>query len=119
MDLETARQYALSKKATTEGFPFDDKALVFKVLEKMFAVMSLERLPTSMNLKCDPERVFELREQYPESVLPAWHMNKTHWNSIVLESELSDKLIRELIDHSYDLVVAKMTKKMRAELEAM
>lgn len=119
MDLETARQYALSKKATTESFPFDDQALVFKVMNKMFAVMSLARQPTSMNLKCDPERAVELREEYPESVLPAWHMNKTHWNSVVLESELSDKKIRELIDLSYDLVVAKMTKKMRAELDAL
>lgn len=116
MNIEFAREYCLSKPAATEDFPFDDTVLVFKVLGKMFALIALGREPLSMNLKCDPERAIELREEHPEEILEAWHMNKKHWNTVRLESDLDGSLIIELIDHSYDLVVSKMTKKMRAEL---
>ena len=119
MDIEDVRGYCLSKKGTTESFPFDSDTLVFKVMDKMFALMSLERIPLQMNLKCDPERAVELRDLYPELILPGYHMSKLHWNTVILESDLSIKLICGMIDNSYDLVVKKMTKKRRSELEEL
>jgi len=116
MHIEDFRNYCIAKKGVTEEFPFDEKTLVFKVMEKMFALSGLERVPATINLKCDPERSAELREQYDGSITGAFHMNKLHWNTIILQ-EVSPQLITELIDHSYDLVVAKMTKKLRAALE--
>ncbi len=116
MHIEDFRNYCIAKKGVTEEFPFDEKTLVFKVMGKMFALSGLERVPAAINLKCDPERSAELREQYDGSITGAFHMNKLHWNTIILQ-EVSPQLITELIDHSYDLVVAKMTKKLRAALE--
>jgi len=116
MHIEDFRNYCIAKKRVTEEFPFDEKTLVFKVMGKMFALSGLERVPAAINLKCDPERSAELREQYDGSITGAFHMNKLHWNTIILQ-EVSPQLITELIDHSYDLVVAKMTKKLRAALE--
>ncbi len=110
MDIEAFREYCLSKKGVTEGFPFDEKTLVFKVMNKMFALAGLEHNPSTANLKCDPERSIELRETYPDDVQPGYHMNKKHWNTVLLEGELSDKMMLELIDHSYDLVAAKLKK---------
>lgn len=118
MDIESLRSYCLEKKGVFEDFPFDEKTLVFKVLGKMFALSGLEHTPSKVNLKCDPERSAELRETYDGLITGAFHMNKLHWNSLII-GELPPKLVIELIDHSYDLVVAKMTKKMRAELDAV
>ncbi|MCB0840182.1 MAG: MmcQ/YjbR family DNA-binding protein [Bacteroidetes bacterium] len=118
MNIELLREYCLSKKAATEGFPFDENTLVFKVMGKMFALTALED-PTFVNLKCDPEYAIELREEYPGIITPGFHMSKTHWNTVSIVDTLSDQQIRDLVDHSYDMVVAKLTKKMKAELEAM
>ena len=116
MDLETFRAHCLAKPATTEGLPFGPDVLVFKVGGKMFALMSLERLPRQANLKADPERIPELREQYEGRILPGYHMNKSHWNTVLLE-ELPDPLVRELIDRSYDLIVASLPLRVRRELD--
>jgi len=109
MDIETFRDYCLSKKGTTESFPFDEVTLVFKVMNKMFALTGLNREISTANLKCDPERAIELREEY-EDIQPGYHMSKKHWNTIVLEGELTDEMIIDLVDHSYDLVAAKLKK---------
>lgn len=116
MNVEELRELCISKKGVTEGFPFDESTLVFKVMGKMFALVSLERLPPQCNLKCDPERAVELREEYDGSITPGYHMSKTHWNTLFLE-QLPSQLIKELIDHSYDLVVASLTKKLQQELQ--
>jgi len=118
MHIEALREYCLRKKGVTEDFPFNETTLVFKVLGKMFALTGLDRIPIAVNLKCDPERSVFLREEYDGAITGAFHMNKLHWNTIVLE-EVPPQLIAELIDHSYDLVVAKMTKKMRAALDQL
>ena len=117
MDIEAFREYCLSKKAVTEGFPFDEKTLVFKVMGKMFALCGLERVPSQVNLKCDPDRAVELRETY-QGIVEGWHMSKVHWNTDHLDS-LPPKLLVELIDHSYDLVISKFTKKLRTEFDAL
>ena len=109
MDVESFRNYCLSKPGVTEEFPFDENTLVFKVMNKMFALTGLEREPFQVNLKCDPERAIELREDHID-IIEGWHMSKKHWNTILFENGLSDKLLSELIDHSYELVVAKLKK---------
>jgi len=116
MDLEYFRQHCLTKKGVTEEFPFDEHTLVLKVMGKMFALTGLEREEFAVNLKCDPERAVDLRERHPE-ISAGYHMSKKHWNTVACEGGLDPRLIAELIDHSYDLVVSKMTKKLRAELE--
>ena len=116
MDIEQFRTYCLAKKAVEESFPFDETTLVFKVMNKMFALVGLDNDPLTANLKCDPERAIELREEYPDDVRAGYHMNKKHWNTLTLEGELSDEFIEELIDHSYDLVVAKLKKADRVFL---
>lgn len=118
MDIETFRTYCLAKKGVTEAFPFDEHTLVFKVMGKMFALAPLERIPSQANLKCDPERAIELREIHDGTIIPGYHMSKTHWNTLFLES-LPPSLIKELIDHSYDLVVSKFTKKLKAEWDLL
>ena len=115
MNIEEFRNYCLSFKGTTEDLPFDEKTLVFKVLGKMFALTNID-LFESVNLKCDPKIAIELREQY-EDVLPGYHMSKKHWNTIQVNGSISDDLVYKWVKDSYDLVVAKMTKKMRLELE--
>ena len=118
MNLETYYEYCISKKGVTEHFPFDKDTLVFKVGGKMFALSSLiqwEKGEASVNLKCDPERALELRAEY-EDIIPGWHMSKTHWNTIYINKNLADKLILELIDHSYELVFKSLTKKMQIEI---
>ena len=99
----------------TEEFPFDETTLVFKVLGKMFALSGLEHQPPAVNLKCDPERAIELREEYDGTIISGFHMNKKHWNTVEINS-LPRDLIIELIDHSYDLVVQGMPKKLREKL---
>jgi len=120
MNIEQLRNFCISKKGVTEEFPFDADTLVFKVLGKMFALIPLEkweRDEKSINLKCNPDWSLELRAAY-ESIYGGFHMNKKHWNTVVVSStEISDNFLRELVNHSYDLVVKGMTKKMQQELE--
>ena len=117
MNIEEVRAYCLSLKGVTESFPFDETTLVFKVLGKMFALIGLEKMPLQINLKCDPERSVSLREEFDGLIIPGYHMNKTHWNALYVE-KLPVRMVVDLIDHSYEVVVAKMTKKMKAQLEA-
>jgi len=115
MNIEEFRDYCLSKKYVTECFPFNETTLVFKVANKMFALSGLEHQPTTVNLKCDPERAIELREKYND-VIEGFHMNKKLWNTITIEGNIPNSLMIELIDHSYNLVVQNMTKKLQKEL---
>lgn len=115
MDLQQLYEYCLSKKGVTEHFPFDEDTLVFKAGGKMFALTSLndwEKGCPSLNLKCDPEKAVLLREQY-EAVSPGFHMSKIHWNTLAFKADISNKMMLELIDHSYDLIVASLTKKQQ------
>lgn len=116
MNIEELREYCLSKPGVTEGFPFNDTALVFKVAGKMFAVLDLSEEERGITLKCDPDLAIELREQYP-GVVPAWHFNKAHWNAVVLTEVPSEAHLKEWIDHSYDLVCAGLTRKQKLLLE--
>ncbi len=116
MDIESFRLYCLSKLGAEECFPFDESTLVFKVMGKMFALCALERLPAQANLKADPDYSVELRESYPDLIIPGFHMNKLHWNTVLIEEGLDDSLIKELVDQSYALVVSKLTKKNKAAL---
>lgn len=118
MHIEEFRDYCLAKKGVEETFPFDEETLVFKVMGKMFAITGLERIPFQVNLKCDPERSIELREEY-EDIQPGWHMSKKHWNTVVFEGDLEEKMLLELIDHSYNLVVKSLKKKDREFLEQL
>jgi predicted DNA-binding protein (MmcQ/YjbR family) len=115
MTFDDLREYCLSKPATTESLPFDETTLVFKVAGKMFALGDIESRPVQVSLKCDPERAVELRETYP-AIGGAYHMNKRHWNTVTADGSLRDSLIRELIDHSYELVVAGLPKAARVAL---
>lgn len=117
MNIELLRNHCISKKGVEETFPFDNDTLVFKVMGKMFALVSLNE-PVSTNLKCDPEYAITLREQHDE-IKPGWHMSKTHWNTVSFLGNLDDKFILELVDHSYDQVVKGLTKKLKAELESL
>ncbi len=116
MDIETFRDYCLSKKGVTEEFPFDETTLVFKVMGKMFALTGLNRLPFSVNLKCNPDRSIELREMHSE-IQPGYHMNKKHWNTVNFSGSLTTDMLCELIDNSYNLIVSGLTKKAKQELE--
>lgn len=119
MNIEELRTYCLSKKGTTESFPFDADTLVFKVLNKMFVLAPLgrwEKGEASITLKCDPEYVIELREQY-NSIYAGPYVSNKHWNTVdIFKGELQPQLILELIDHSYDMVVKGMSKKLRNNL---
>lgn len=119
MNIEVFRDYCLAKKGVSESFPFDEVTLVFKVMNKMFALVGLEYQPARANLKCNPERAIELREEYDGLIIPGYHMNKKHWNTVELERTIPEELLRELIDHSYDLVVASLPKKTQKELEKL
>jgi predicted DNA-binding protein (MmcQ/YjbR family) len=107
MNIEQLREYVLQKSSVTEGFPFGGDTLVFKVNEKVFLLTSLDSNPLRFNVKCDPDKAIELREEFPGSILPGYHMNKKHWNTIVVDGTLPQKLVKEMIDHSYDLVSKK------------
>lgn len=115
MNVEEYRSYCLSKKGVEESFPFDAETLVFKVMGKVFTIVPLERIPPQANLKCEPQRAEALREAYDGVILPGYHMNKRHWNTVHY-SELPEKFVKELIDHSYDLIVRGLTKKLQLEL---
>ena len=105
----------MAKPEVTEETPFGPEILVYKVLGKMFATLGFEDEVGRMNLKCDPERASELRDEH-EAILPGYHMNKKHWNTLILDDLLPGDLVRELIDHSYDLVVKGMPKKLQVLL---
>lgn len=115
MNIEDYRTYCLSKKGVTEGFPFDNKALVFKVMGKIFALTDIDNFE-SVNLKCNPEKAIELRASYA-SIKPGYHMNKKHWNTVSCNQDVADTLFYELINHSYELVCQSLTKKQQIELE--
>ncbi len=120
MTIQDYYDYCLSKKGVSEHFPFDEDTLVFKVGGKMFALSSLsqwEKNEPSVNLKCDPDKAMELRAEY-EGVQPGYHMSKVHWNTVIVHSDVPARLLRELIDHSYELVFKSLTKKMQAEITA-
>lgn len=113
MNIEEYRDFCLSLPGVTEGFPFGEDTLVMKVRDKMFTLASLESF--TFNVKCDPEKATELREKYPE-VLPGYHMNKTHWNTIIPNGSANDNLLKEWITDSYKLVIFKLPLKDRTEL---
>lgn len=115
MDPEQLRTYCLQKQGVEESFPFDDTTLVFKVGGKIFLLLSLTSSPLRFNVKCDPEKAVELREQY-DCVLPGYHMSKKHWNTIICNSSVNDKHITEWIDHSYELVFSGLPKKTKEQL---
>ena len=115
MDLADAIDHCLSLAHTKETTPFGPDTLVYKVAGKVFAITSLDAFPPFINLKCDPDRAIELREQH-EAITPGYHMNKKHWNSVRLGGAVPSKLIRELIDHSYELVVKSLSAKERQAL---
>ena len=114
MDIESFREFCMAKKGVTEEFPFDNQTLVFKVMGKLFALTDVD-LFTSVNLKCDPERAVELREKY-EGIIPGYHMSKKHWNTVLMDGTIPDTLTKELIDHSYELVVNGLPKKLKEGL---
>ena len=109
MDLAEFREYCLTKPSATEGTPFGPDVLVFKVSGKMFALAVLDELPTTVNLKCDPDLALDLRDRY-EQVRPGYHMNKKHWNTVEIENAIPDAELRKMIDHSYELVIKRLPK---------
>ncbi|MCC6459976.1 MAG: MmcQ/YjbR family DNA-binding protein [Saprospiraceae bacterium] len=115
MDIDSFREYCLSKKGVTEDFPFDECTLCLRVMGKIFAITGLDNERFAVNLKCEPDYAVELREQYPE-IQPGWHMSKSHWNTVDFEGSLSGRLLCELIDHSYEQVVKKLKKSEREAL---
>ena len=117
MDLEGFRKHCLSKGSVKEEMPFGDDTAVFKVAGKMFALAALDDVPATVNLKCDPDLALELRDRY-EQVQPGYHMNKRHWNTVVLDGAIADGEIRRWIDHSYDLVVQSLPRSRRQRLSA-
>ena len=113
MDVESLREYCLSKREVTEEFPFGDSTLVYKIKGKVFLLASLDRTPLQFNVKSDPDKAIELRETY-DSVRPGYHMNKKHWNTVIADGTLPGKKLKELIDDSYTLVVMSLPKKSQA-----
>lgn len=117
MNIENLREYCISKKGVTESFPFDETTLVFKVMNKMFALTDLEG-DLSVNLKCDPVKAIALREQYA-AVKPGYHMNKKHWNTVLIDGSIPTDVIKQWIDDSYNLIVNSLTKKLQNELKQL
>jgi len=115
MNIEQIREYCLKKKGVTEEFPFDEETLVFKVMGKMFVLASLDSVPLQFNFKCDPEKAIELREKY-EAVQPGYHMNKKHWNTVIIDGSIPKQRIFEWIDQSYNLVAGGLK---RSDLEKL
>ncbi len=119
MNIDEFREYALSKKGTSEDFPFDEHTLAIRVMGKIFALTGLDSPEFTVNLKCDPDYGVELREQY-EAVRPGFHMNKIHWNTVLFEGGgLDGRLLRHLIDHSYEQVVKSLKKSEKEALAAL
>ncbi len=117
MNIEYLREYCLAKKGVDETFPFGEDTLVFKVIGKIFALISLSN-PNSVNLKCNPEKAIEFRANFM-AVIPAFHMNKTHWNTVKFNEDVGDNLILEMVNDSYNLVVSSLTKKLKLELDLL
>jgi len=117
MDIEAFRDYCLQLKGVTEELPFGPDNLVFKVQGKMFALASLDEIPLRVNLKCDPEEAINLRDQYPDNILPGYHMSKKHWNTVILDGMMPQSMIYRLTANSYDLVVQGLPKRLQKELE--
>ena len=118
MDIEQFREYCLSKKGSSEDFPFDEVTLCLRVMGKIFAIVGLDSERFLVALKCDPDYALELREQYPE-VQPGWHMNKKHWNTVDFEGGLDGQMLRQLIDHSYEQVAKTLKKSEKEALSAL
>ncbi len=116
MHLDELIAHCLSKRGATEETPFGPEVLVYKVGGKLFALTNPDDVPPEVNLKCDPDRAIELRDRY-EAVRPGYHMNKRHWNTVVLDGSLPDALVLELVDHSYDLVFKSLSRAVREGLE--
>lgn len=117
MNIEEFRDYCIAKKGVIESFPFDKNTLVFKVMNKMFALADVETFEF-INLKSDPEKAIELREKF-QGIKPGYHMSKVHWNSVYVNTDVDDKLVLELIDESYQLIVSSLTKKLKEELKQL
>ena len=115
MDLESFREYCLGKRGATEDMPFGENVLVFRVGGLMFALASLDEIPATANLKCDPDLALELRDRY-EQVRPGYHMNKKHWNTVEIDRGIPDAELHKMIDHSYELVVRSLPKTRREKL---
>lgn len=115
MNIETLREYCIAKPGATESFPFDMVTLVFKVGNKLFALLDTESRPTTINLKCDPERALQLRDQFA-AVQPGFHMSKMHWNTITIDGSVRWQEVQEWIDHSYELVRKGLSKAIREQL---
>ncbi len=115
MNIEDFRDFALSFPGTSEGFPFGETALVFKVMGKMFALAAMDSSPLRVNLKCDPEKALDLRERY-DAVIPGYHMSKKHWNTVIFNGEVDDHQLRDWIKESYLLVVNTLPAKLRRAL---
>lgn len=118
MNIEELTEYCSKKKGVTQEFPFDEDTLVFKVTGKMFLLASLEKIPLQINIKCSPEEAVELREKY-EAVIPGYHMNKKHWNTVIIDNSIPPKNIFSWVDNSYDLVVIGLKKSEKEELEKL
>jgi predicted DNA-binding protein (MmcQ/YjbR family) len=110
MNIESLREYVLGKPSVTEGFPFGDTVIVYKVNNKMFLLLPLDTQPLQFNVKCDPDKAIELREAYPGAVLPGYHMNKKHWNTVIADGTLSSRQLLTMVDESYGLVNNKKKK---------
>lgn len=115
MNVESIREYCLSKKAVTEDFPFGETTLVFRVKEKIFLLIALDADTLQFNAKSDPDKAIELRDRY-NAIKPGYHMNKKHWNTVVVDGSLSSKLLKEIIDDSYNLIVKSLPKKLQEKL---
>lgn len=111
MNQESLREFALSLPGATEGFPFGETVLVFKVKGKMFLLLPLDTDDCRFNVKCDPDEAIELRERYPDSVLPGYHMSKTHWNTVIVNGRLNNNQLKDFIRKSYELVAGTKKKK--------
>ena len=115
MFAEEIRDFCLNKKQVEESFPFDNDTLVFKVGGKIFLLLSINSKPIQFNAKCDPDKAIELREKY-SFIIPGYHMNKKHWNTLICDGAASRKLVEECINQSYDLIVSSLPKKIRQQL---
>lgn len=116
MNIESISEYCLKKKGVTEDFPFDVDTLAIRVMNKIFLLASLEKVPLQINLKCDPEYAIELRERY-DSIQPGFHMNKSHWNTVTLDGSIPQSELKNMIDHSYDQVVKGLKKSDKEKLK--
>jgi predicted DNA-binding protein (MmcQ/YjbR family) len=118
MNIESISDYCRKKKGVTEDFPFDEDTLAIRVMNKIFLLASLEKIPLQINMKCDPEYAVELRERY-DSVQPGFHMNKSHWNTVVIDGSIPNSELKEMIDHSYEQVVKGLKKSDKEKLKKM